>query len=163
MKAISLWEPWATSMAMGLKGIETRGWETAYRGPLLICASQKRDVEGAVLWEKLRKERILPDGAPSYASLPFGRAVAVVDLVAVVRTEFLVQSNSDEAKALRLEFFGEEWITSKCPKPEALLGNYQPGRFAWVTRNLRPLKSQRAVKGRQKLFDVADSALLGAL
>lgn len=41
MKAISLWQPWASLMVSGLKKIETRSWATNYRGPLLIHAALK--------------------------------------------------------------------------------------------------------------------------
>jgi hypothetical protein len=39
-KAISLKQPWASLVAEGKKTIETRKWNTKYRGDLLICASQ---------------------------------------------------------------------------------------------------------------------------
>ena len=38
IKLISLWEPWATLMAIGAKRIETRSWRTPYRGWLAIQA-----------------------------------------------------------------------------------------------------------------------------
>lgn len=41
MKAITLWQPWATAMAMGVKRIETRSWFTRHRGDLLICAAKR--------------------------------------------------------------------------------------------------------------------------
>jgi len=41
IKAISLWQPWASAMALGFKKNETRHWATKYRGPLLIHAAQK--------------------------------------------------------------------------------------------------------------------------
>lgn len=31
MKAISLWQPWASLMAVGAKRYETRSWGTLYR------------------------------------------------------------------------------------------------------------------------------------
>jgi len=40
VKALSLKEPWASRIRDGQKTIETRLWATAYRGPLLICASK---------------------------------------------------------------------------------------------------------------------------
>jgi activating signal cointegrator 1 len=39
MKAISLLQPWATLVVMGVKTIETRSWQTPHRGELLIHAS----------------------------------------------------------------------------------------------------------------------------
>lgn len=43
LRALSIHQPWADLIAMGHKNIETRCWETPYRGPLLICASLKYD------------------------------------------------------------------------------------------------------------------------
>ena len=41
MKALSVKEPWASLIRSGKKTIETRTWNTNYRGKLLICTSQK--------------------------------------------------------------------------------------------------------------------------
>ncbi|TRU31740.1 MAG: ASCH domain-containing protein [Microcystis aeruginosa Ma_QC_B_20070730_S2] len=41
MKAISLWQPWASLVANGLKLYETRGWPTKYRGVLAIHAAKR--------------------------------------------------------------------------------------------------------------------------
>jgi hypothetical protein len=42
MKAISLWNPWAYAVPLGLKGVETRSWATNYRGPIAIHAALNR-------------------------------------------------------------------------------------------------------------------------
>lgn len=39
MKALTLWQPWASLIAVGAKTIETRSWSTTYRGPLAIHAA----------------------------------------------------------------------------------------------------------------------------
>lgn len=39
MKAISLRQPWATLMALGIKHIENRSWRSSMRGPVLIHSS----------------------------------------------------------------------------------------------------------------------------
>lgn len=39
MKALTLWQPWASLVALGHKRIETRCWETKYRGTLAIHAA----------------------------------------------------------------------------------------------------------------------------
>ena len=41
MKAISVHQPWASQIASGEKRVEFRSWATKYKGPLLICATQK--------------------------------------------------------------------------------------------------------------------------
>ena len=37
---------------------------------------------------------------------------------------------------------------------EKMLGNYLPGRFAWITRNCRPLKHPVPVVGHQGFFNL---------
>lgn len=44
MKCISVKQPWANLIASGKKSIETRNWNTNYRGELLIASSKKPDV-----------------------------------------------------------------------------------------------------------------------
>ena len=41
MKALSVKQPWANLIASGAKTIETRVWETPYRGELLIVSSRQ--------------------------------------------------------------------------------------------------------------------------
>ena len=44
MKCISVKQPWANLISNGNKTIETRTWNTNYRGELLIASSKKPDV-----------------------------------------------------------------------------------------------------------------------
>lgn len=41
MKALTLYDPWATLVVLGKKQYETRSWATNYRGPLYIHTSKK--------------------------------------------------------------------------------------------------------------------------
>jgi hypothetical protein len=40
IRALSLHQPWASLVALGVKSIETRSWSTKYRGPLAIHAAK---------------------------------------------------------------------------------------------------------------------------
>lgn len=40
MKALSLYQPWATPVVAGFKRLETRSWRTDYTGRLLIHAAK---------------------------------------------------------------------------------------------------------------------------
>lgn len=40
-KALTLHQPWASLIALGVKTIETRSWSTKYRGPLAIHAGKR--------------------------------------------------------------------------------------------------------------------------
>ena len=41
MKVLTLHQPWASLIALGVKTIETRSWSTQYRGPLAIHAGAR--------------------------------------------------------------------------------------------------------------------------
>ena len=47
MKSLSLKQPWANLVSRGEKTIETRKWNTKYRGDIVICSSQKPDISPA--------------------------------------------------------------------------------------------------------------------
>lgn len=127
MKAITLWQPWATLMAIGAKQIETRSWSTAYRGPLVIHAAKgfpNRDEEyGARMFcaSEPCLSALRAFGYASFDDLPKGAAVAVCQLDGIAKTEDLIEQISEQ---------------------EAAFGNYEPRRFGWMTSNgwlLRPV------------------------
>jgi hypothetical protein len=46
MKALSVRQPWAWAILHAGKFVENRTWATAYRGPLLLHASNRYDMDG---------------------------------------------------------------------------------------------------------------------
>jgi hypothetical protein len=71
MKAVTIHQPWAWAMILGVKRIENRTWRTLHRGPLVIHAGRSR--------KQLRSH--LEDGTPVPAELAFGAFLGVVDVV----------------------------------------------------------------------------------
>lgn len=59
MKAITLHQPWATLISLGVKSIETRSWSTSYRGPLAIHAAARPPIAFGHIGEW----QVLPNGA----------------------------------------------------------------------------------------------------
>jgi hypothetical protein len=47
MKALSIRQPWASMIVLGLKPVENRSWKSNFRGRMLIHAGKKFDQEGA--------------------------------------------------------------------------------------------------------------------
>lgn len=139
VEALSLWEPWASLMMVGPKTIETRSWRTDYRGPLLICAALRRDAESLDLLGARSFQRALaPMRRPGKAlvtmgDLHYGHAVALVDLVDCRMTGAYTPPS----------FYASQED----------FGDYTPGRWAWVTRNLRVFPPFE-VRGAQGLFRV---------
>lgn len=141
MKALSLWQPWASAMAVGEKKIETRHWSTGYRGLIALHAAKRKPSvsEIAELLESgFWHDTFLKAGAKQLQcrriidALPYGCYVAVGDLKYIQRTENM----------------GCEDVTLK----ESFFGNYSEGRFGWVFENVRALKVPVPAIGRQQLW-----------
>ncbi len=127
MKALSLWQPWASAIALGHKRIETRHWTTSYRGLIAIHAAKRWTADEREFHAAEQLVGRLP------AQLPLGAVVATAMLVAIKRTEELI---------------------SKIDPVEELYGNYGPGRFGWMLEDVRPLREPFVCTGRQGLFEV---------
>lgn len=145
MKAISLWQPWASLIAIGAKKYETRSFVPHYRGPLLICAAKgglpKRELFD-ILAQRPFQGALNPKSlslSVLYSRLPFGAALCVVDLVDCIRTENLIEDY----------------------RADLPFGDFSYGRFAWKLENVRAFKEPFPVKGKQGLFEVDDSLIIG--
>ena len=131
MKTISLLQPWASLVVMGAKTIETRSWQTAYRGPLLIHASRSRKA-GA-----LRHQPPFNQYIPAFDDLPFGAIIGSVTLKEIVPIEHLHLS-VEKLDALTLE--------------EKAFGDYK-GRYAWLFADPLPLEPPIPISGALRLWD----------
>lgn len=134
--AVSVYQPWASLLALGAKQYETRAWLTAYRGPLAIHASLPFTIDqGRLLVTPPFREVLSRAGFQIPGQLPRGCILAVGRLVAVVRTEHIVASIS---------------------KDERAFGDYTPGRYAWHIDDVRLLARPLRTRGRPGLWDVTD-------
>jgi hypothetical protein len=96
MKVISILQPWATLIVSGHKKIETRSWNTSYRGPLLIHASaNKRGISWTNLNQSpfnkclpLHKDKIGITEV-DFDSLSFGAIIGQVNLMDAIPTKQL--------------------------------------------------------------------------
>lgn len=130
MKAISLWQPWASAIAIGLKTNETRSWSTAYRGPLAIHAAKTDNEEIREFWA-WKACAPLRERFGRFENLPRGAIVATCRLEEVLHTTD-VDGLTEQEKAF---------------------GNYSPGRYAWVLTEVLALPTPIPVRGSQGLFE----------
>ena len=79
VKAITVWQPWATLLATGQKHNETRSWKTSYRGEILIHAA-KTDHSGILLHIPMEELKHFQD-AGVVNKLPTGAIIGKVNLV----------------------------------------------------------------------------------
>lgn len=103
MYVLSLLQPWASLIVMGIKTIETRRWQTPHRGPLLIHASQRKAGALVALEPPIAKHIL------HFETLPFGCIIGQVNLVNIVPVASLHLSTTELARqSLELNAFGED-------------------------------------------------------
>lgn len=162
-RALSLWEPWASAIPAGLKTVETRGWATSWRGPLLICAAQK--VLSSREFAELPEEpRLWARQQLDSGGLAFGHAIATARLAGCVPAELI---RWQEPGALGEERWrlgtGEqagELLVDERERPWGLYESAwgQPKRIAWLLADVRPLLAPVPMRGRQGLWQPDEDA-----
>lgn len=139
MKIITLWQPWATFIALNLKGCETRSWETGYRGKIAIHAAKRHiDPDGKYVIRLVHEltDAMVPHKRNDY---PLGCIIAIADLV--------------DCRCMDTNFIAEQ------SDLELALGYWQSGRFAWQLDNILALPEPIPYRGSQGLCDVRPETL----
>jgi activating signal cointegrator 1 len=137
VKALSLWQPWASLICIGVKRIETRHWPTSYRGTLAIHAAMKWDHETAAALDDANLVLRAADLPVLNRPLPGGAIVAVCRLVGCE------QSRGPD-----------RW-----PTLERAFGDLSEGRWAWRLADVRALDPPVPCRGMQGLWTVPDGLL----
>ena len=124
MKALTLYQPYAAAIALGLKKYETRSWATSYRGPLAIHTSVK----------KLTPELNKLTKRYNINNLEYGKIIAICELQDCIEmTDELIQSISQTEKDF---------------------GIWTPGRYAWKLKVLKVLQEPVPARGYQMLWNI---------
>lgn len=117
MKSISIIQPHAELIRLGLKMIETRSWRTNYRGEILIHASKTKIPKSVKENTKLMSLIGNPD------DLKFGFLLCKAVLIGC---EEITPGFIYELK--------------QANPTEFLCGYYEVGRYAWMLRNVEPIE-----------------------
>ena len=185
MKAISLWQPWASLIACGAKPFETRHWAPPREligESIAIHAAKKIDKGAAQFAEELIYGQHESGGfeladklADSFSLAPddlmglFGGAVMPIGcIVAVARLDAAFQLGDPAEGTAMPSARVVRRITSRV-MPECFtvrfddFGDYAPGRWAWLLRDVRPINPPVAMKGAQGFFDLPQGWLAEGL
>lgn len=125
MKAITIQQPYAYAIVVGIKQYETRSRRTNIRGRVAIHAGKKVSSS----FEKIVSKCYI-------GNIETGGKLAV-DLGAVIGTVEIVDCVPVEA------------VLNTLTERERLLGDYTPGRFAWVLKNPVMFTTPFPAKGQQ--------------
>lgn len=157
MRALTLWQPWASAITHGLKTVETRSWRTDYRGPLAIHAAQRSP--RALEWPDGLLE--VMHGHFNWTAVPLGRVVCVCELVDVVSTEEFGLAVEERPLKLLHEVIEGAQMEAWDLERELIWGNFEPGRYAWLLGSIERISRPFRVKGARGLWEMepADARL----
>lgn len=136
MRGLTLWQPWASLVAIGAKSYETRSWSTEYRGSLAIHAAKRQPELPPDVTAGKHMMAALQEADVVWASLPRGAFVAVCRLVDCFPVEDI-------------------WPELQELGNEQYFGDYSSGRFGWVLDDIRLLDPPVPARGAQSLWYVA--------
>ena len=124
MKAVTVWEPYASAIAKGLKKYETRSWKTNYRGPIVIHASAR----------KMNNERVTLAENVGILKPKYSQVVAIADLTDCIQMtrDFILKQNATEVS----------------------FGNWCVGKYAWKLENIKIINSEDIIKGKQGMWNL---------
>lgn len=178
MKAISLWQPWASLIACGAKPFETRSWAPPREligQPIAIHAAKKIDKGAAQfaealmygqhdnhggLAEQLEASWGGDEAVDDELMANFGMApmpVGCVVCIALLDAAFLLGEPAEGTAVPGARVVKR--LTSR-QMPECFtvridaFGDYAPGRWAWLLRDVKPLRPPPPAKGAQGIFEL---------
>lgn len=182
LAALSLWNPWAQLMALGVKTYETRPpWATRLRSlvgcDLAICSTAHREWDGDLgraaakatalvprdLWLVMRDRLGIENPLNWTVTQPRGSVLAVVRVAAVLpmvstpgHASFgpcvVVHDDGADLWSPSEEEGADEHAGLITELEEYPFGDYAVGRVAIATDNLRPLEQPVPCSGRQQVW-----------
>lgn len=186
MRALTLWQPWASLVAGGVKTIETRSWpapsaavgqrlaiHAAVRAPAIrtkVGAWTVFRAHGVGPLTLGRSGNVTPEGQPSALELPVGAVIATARLAACVP---MVEFGADGSEGYDggpacWEQDGAWWLD---PDPleagatrlteiseQVPYGDFAPGRWAWLLEDVVSLPSPIPARGAQRIWHWTSAA-----
>ncbi|KGT75815.1 hypothetical protein MA20_32000 [Bradyrhizobium japonicum] len=178
MKAISLWQPWASLIAVGAKPFETRHWAPPREligKRIAIHAAKKVDKYGRALAEDVCYGQEKHGGVeladkvsasikniPEHLLQTFGMALLPVGcIVCTAKLDAAFQLGDQAQGTARPAASVVRRIVSRS-FPDCFtvrydnFGDYKAGRWAWLLSDIAPIVPTGAVVGRQGFFEVGE-------
>jgi hypothetical protein len=163
MKAITLYQPWASLVAVGAKSFETRGWKTSHRGKLAIHAGMKppsetlADVPAHNIIETARALGFVEPGAQhalrQLDRLPRGAVIAISNLTSCDEIRLHGGRGLSGASPGWLEWPEAPEGIYDPDERDIMFGDWSAGRYAWRLENVKELDVPVPARGKQGLWD----------
>lgn len=154
MKALTVLHPYADLIRVGAKCFETRGWDTRYRGKLLIHAGKTPVPFSELSVDAIPKisEALKADGG---AMGWCGAFVAIADLTEI----WQIIRDDDKAHLITPTRPNSPMKHKVISGDELLFGDYRDGRYAWELQNVQPIPTAICCRGNQRLWEPPESTI----
>lgn len=138
MKALTVQQPWAGLLVLGIKKGETRSWNTKYRGKIAIHSSAKMPKEGTALLNDLCE--LLPD-----TFFPGSRAYNMCTTLGCVLGRVQIEDTRSTDNMQNLN------------AGEKMLGDFSPNRYYWWCINPETYLKPIPAVGQLSIWEWEDS------
>lgn len=132
MKALSLWQPWATLVALGAKQVETRAWPVP---PSILGERIAIHASQTTKHLDLRHANLFAGALRDVDQLPLGALLCTLVI--------------DDCRRIGISLEG-------LSPTEYVFGDYSVGRYAWRLRDVVALPEPVPCRGRQRFWNVPD-------
>jgi hypothetical protein len=132
MKVITLIQPYATLIALGEKGFETRSWPTKHRGELLIHAEKKVD---KFICQLAPFNAVLAKHGLTADTLPIGVIIAKVNLT---DCHAIYEEHAGSAVLMDKNNSPVHWVGKD--SNEYAFGDFSDGRFAFKLSDVEQIE-----------------------
>lgn len=118
MRAITVWQPYASLLISDIKKYETRSWKTKYRGPIAIHAA-KQPIK--------QVQKLLPEDVQ--------RAInAIVKKHRDKKIAFPLSAIVGTAELIECHLIDDSFFKT-LSEDEKMMGDFTIGRYAWEFKN----------------------------
>ena len=155
--AITLHQPWASLVALGIKTVETRSWPAPARlvGQRIAVHAGKRLVRQP--GERIERELLAQWGEDWRVIIPTGAVVATATLAGMARVEYV-----DLPSGHAMHDIGTEtgYAGGAARTRIDHWGDFSAGRWLWFLDDVRALPEPVPAVGRQSLWRWVENAVV---
>lgn len=137
-KAISIKQPYATLLLMGIKKFETRSWKTKFRGEICIHSSKAVDKEGMKILKEVLGQKFNSLDFPTGAIL--GK-IQILDCFQCVKKDNnrVLLDNGKEISNTESEYY---------------FGDFSVGRYAWEIKPIIKFENPIYCNGKLGIWEL---------
>lgn len=149
MRAFTVYQPWASALALGIKAVETRGHKppSSVLGKRVAIHAAKRPIPDSIRRDEVYLQALLPKcDVGDLSELPRGVVLATAKLA----DARCVLDASQDGKSVWVSSTAYDGGFAVAVDP---LGDFSVGRWLWFLRDVRQLETPAPARGMQGFWE----------